>query len=293
MVTRGLGGVVCLILLMLPSSSWAQSSDSEDLGRDVSVSSREESVRPMRHFLGIHGSAFVHWMRDDVFSPLAYRGADWGGRLHYEYRGDWNHHFVVLQGGFGRPGNAVDPAYVFLDDDNVIDSESVETMQVQGYAQYAYHRILRNFANGRFRFGVGAIIDASMTYLESYQVTWLGAYALNVSTQLSMQLSERHLLVARIYIPFFAFLSRPPWSVYNDRIMDNHPALNAFEGGFTSFHEFFRLSADLRYEVLLNERVRMSFIYELTYVHVTEPEPMDAIRNNFMIGVTPAFRGRR
>ncbi len=178
------------------------------------------------------------------------------------------------------------------EDDGEVQTITVDSFQVQGDLFYAYHRALYVSSSGDLAVALGGSLDFYFNLISSVGITWVGAYSLNVSSMVIWKVAPSHALVFRVYLPFLVYLCRPPWSTITDEVMDSSSARNAFVGHITSVNDFFKIAAEIRYEVSVSEHLLLGFTYELSYYHSPEPLPLDSISNNFAIGVIPNFGGR-
>ena len=248
------------------------------------------SAGGVRHMIGVGGEVFVYYGLDNILSPRAYRGADFGGALFYEYRGDKNRHDVSVNAGVGHPTPRTDTYTAELDVDGNPEFEKAETFQVQGEIRYAYHRIL--YQGNALDIGVGGALDAYINYLDATGFTWLAAYSLNPSVIADWRPKPKHMIRARVFTPLLTFLSRPTWTVFDDAVMDRPAWTNLFVAEVTSVHQFARVAAQLMYEWTAFNHVAFAFVYELSYIHTTEPRQADSLCNNVQLAVIPNFTRR-
>jgi hypothetical protein len=258
----------------------------------TTAASAGEEAQP-EHFAGLHAAALVHWSYDERFSPLAYRGASFGGALSYEFRGEENHHMAGARFGIGPTTGGFDERMTYVDEEGVARTLTVDRTQIQAALNYAYHRALARSPRGRTRLYLGALADAYVYLVSSLSFNWLAAYSLNASAQLTADPAPRHFVAVRFYVPLLTYLCRPPWSIYDDSVMDVPEWKNAFSGHLTSLNEYVRLTAELRYEYAIDRRWRLSFSYELSYFYTDDPTPFYAVANSFLVGATPGFGGGR
>jgi hypothetical protein len=250
-------------------------------------------ARLREHFFGIHAAILAHWSYDERFSPLTYQSPNWGASLHYEFRGAKNHHMLSVLFGVGRAVNGFGDRVTFINGEDEKETLAIGRLQVQGALNYAYHRALFTSESAATKFYLGAILDAYVNIMSSLEFNWLAAYSLNASAQLTTDLAPQHFLAFRFYLPFLTYLCRPPWSIYDDPVMDAPEWTNAFRGRITSLNQYIRVTADLRYEYALTDTWRLSLIYALWYFFTDVPTRMYASSSNVLVGVTAGLGGSK
>ena len=275
-------------LFFAPGALRAREDEPEQTAEEQS---QPKNDPPRKHFVGLHAVSSLFSNYDERVSPVASHSPDWGGALHYEFRGEKNHHLVSLKMGAGKPLSGLKDKVRVVDEEGEHHAYSNEGLQIQGDINYAYHRALVTSRSGDTKFNLGALLDAFFNITSALEIDWIAAYSLNASTQVTSDLAPRHFLAFRFYVPFLTYLCRPPWSIYDDPVMDVPEWQNAFLGHITSVHEYVRLTAELRYEYAITDTWRLSLAYEFSFFYVDDPAPMYAVANNFLVGIVPGFGG--
>ena len=207
------------------------------------------------HQIGMGTGYARYQIKDDLESPLTYRG--WGVpfQLSYRYRGIQNVHDVFLSFGKSELQSSVShwPFYHKID-------------QFRASLKYRYFRLISRMMKGNGRFYLGGIWNTHVNtrnhfYSEDFDETYTEFISsIDVSSLFELDIRGPHSVFAQLALPTVALWVRESYSIKGPLSIQ-----------LTSLHRFVRFMGRFGFELYSSNRYNMRFTYDFMYYHYTEP----------------------
>jgi hypothetical protein len=247
-----------------------------------------------QHLFTLSSGMSVHTVRDEMMSPLLYRGTQIPIELSYRFRGLWNRHTLLLSYDNGELNSSITDKtrelhYVKNLDLNLEYSfaahiAAVEDLHTACFLGARFSSML-NMRNHYFL--------QDKNHMSAEQMTGLGIYLL---TETSFQNESGNVLRVEINIPCisYAVLSNR----YNANVSEKFDGLN-FEqnilwqlfkkGDVVTFNKLFEVQADVSYIFFVSNHIGFGLQYRLLYYSFAQYQDLfhaRVLNNQFLLGLT-------
>lgn len=123
-------------------------------------------------------------------------------------------------------------------------------------------------------------------YDGSEAVTFYGLHSLDLTGNISWNISEKQTLLNTISLPVFGLLVRPPWTGWDKYIVEhqNKPLPVFFRGNWASLNKFFALNWNIQYQYTISRKWDLTAKYQFRYYRTEELKTAIIPSNQFTIG---------
>ncbi len=250
-----------------------------------------------QHLLTLSSGISSHTVRDEMMSPLLYRGTQAPLALSYRFRGIENRHAVL-----------------FYYDNTELNSSITKTMYDEAASHYINNLHLNfeySFANrvitledfnttGFLGVRLSSILNLRNHYflqtnnhMSAEQMTGLGIHVL---TETTIQQESNNFLRVEINIPCISYVLLT--NRYNANVSEKFDNID-FEqsllwqlfkkGDFVTFNKLFEVQADVSYIFFVSNHIRFDLQYRLLYYSFAQYQDLFRARvlsNQFLLGMT-------
>lgn len=234
-----------------------------------------------------------HSIRDEMMSPLIYRGSQIPIEVSYQYLGSSNRHTLL-----------------FYYDNSELNSSITKRTRELHYIknlnlnfEYSFATKTAEFQNLNTTFFLGARLSSMLNMRNHYfiqgtshasaeQMTGLGIYIL---TETTVQNNSKNFLSVEINIPFISYAlltSRYNSNVsekFNDLDFEQNVMWQVFKkGDFISFNKLFEIQADISYKYYISNLIGIDLRYRFQYYSFEQYESLlhsNVLNNQFLIGM--------
>ena len=246
-----------------------------------------------RHLFTLCTGMSLHTVRDEMMSPLMYRGTQIPIEFSYRFRGLCNRH-----------------TFLFYYDNSELNSSITNKTRASHYIQnlnlnfeYSFAAKVLAFEEFKTTCYVGARFSSMLnmrnhyfiqgkSHMSAEQMTGLGIYLL---TETSFQNESNNFLSIEINIPCisYALLNNR----YNANVSDKFDDLN-FEqsilwqifkkGDLVTFNKLFEIQADVSYNIFVSNHIGFGLRYRFQYYSFEQYQSLfhsKVLNNQFLIGM--------
>ena len=250
-----------------------------------------------QHLLTLSSGVSSHTVRDEMMSPLMYRGTQIPVALTYRFRGLANRHTVLLSFDNTEPNSSI--------------TKSVNDVAVSHYInnlhltfEYSLSTRVAVFENLNTTCFLGvrlsSILNLRTHYFQSdnnlmsaEQMTGLGIHLL---TETAIQQESDNYLRVEINIPCVSYVLFPERynanvsETFNDIDLEQSIMWQLFtKGRVVTFNRLFEVQADVSYIFFVSNHIAFDLQYRLLYYSFAQYQDLFRARvlnNQFLLGVT-------
>lgn len=269
---------ILIILLVVQTNSFSQ-----DTSTMVSFESQ--------HLFTLFSGLSLHSVRDEMMSPLIYRGTQIPIGLSYHYRSLSNRHKVSLYYDESELNSSITGN----------SSHYIKNLNLN--FEYSFAAKVLAFEEFKTVCFVGARFSSMLNMRNQYflrdkshvsaeQMTGMGIYFL---TETSIQNESNNFLCVEINIPFisYALLNNR----YNANVSEKFDDLNYEEsilwqifkkGDLVTFNKLFEIQADISYNIFVSNHIGIDLRYRFQYYSFEQYESLlhsRVLKNQFLIGL--------
>lgn len=219
--------------------------------------------------ISLHTGLFSTSIRDELGSPLTYKGSGIPLYLSYRFAGSRNRHTAALL--YSR--NQLTPNRYF--------SVGSHNMQHSRFSfSYGYHHFLMPVFKNRGKVFLGVIWDTHISLRElGYIWNFSNSFgdrisSLDASFFLETRLGRNYRLSFQLDFPLLAVMGR---TSYNQRDVETE---------VVTFNRFLRLKNSFSLERILSPRFNVRFEYRFYYYRYPEPFPVYSAGDHYLVGLT-------
>ena len=221
-----------------------------------SVNAFTQTDRVKKHNLGIESGFFHCSIKDDLASPVTYKGNGFPVSVSYSYNGIKNRHLLEF-------------SYIFHNLDSKISGSFGDhfgnLFALKG--RYGYFRFKRRMFNNRGSLFCGLNLDGSYFKKEYYYFSGVSEifreliFSLSPSIFLEYGIKDTQILTVQFSVPVLACVMRPGYSGKMD-----------FNPDITSLHKYLRFENNFSYEFVLSKFLNLKFKYYFMYYKYPDPQ---------------------
>jgi hypothetical protein len=256
-----------------------------------------ESVFPSQHTFTLSTGLSLHTVRDEMMSPLLYRGTQAPLAFSYRFRGTESRHTVFLYYDNAELNSSITALA-----NNAALPHYINNLHLT--FEYAFATRAAVFENLNTTCFVGAELSSILNLRNQYfrrdnnhmsaeQMTGLGIFLL---TETSLQRESENILSVEIGIPCisYALLNNR----YNANVSEHFDGLD-FEknllwqllskGDVVTFNRLFEVQADVSYMIFLSNHIGFDVRYRFLYYSFAQFEDLfhaRVLNHQFLVGVT-------
>jgi hypothetical protein len=145
---------------------------------------------------------------------------------------------------------------------------------------------LKLWLGGQYHFYFDAVF-----YEGTEAITYYGLHGLDLTGNISWDISSKHELSSTISLPVFGLLLRPPWTGWDKYIVeheDNRLPLY-FRGKWTSLNDFFAFNWNIQYHFAITPGWSLTAEYQFRYYRTDELKTAIIPSNQFTAGTRFSF----
>jgi hypothetical protein len=271
---------ILIIIIVVHANSFSQ---------DTSTMASFES----QHIITLSSGMNLHSVRDEMMSPLIYRGTKIPIELSYRYRGLWNRHTFLLSYDNGELNSSItnrtrELHYIKNLNLNFEYSFATKITTLEDFNTTCFLGArFSSMLNMRNHYFIPGISHAS-----AEQMTGIGIYLL---TETSFQNESNNFLSVEINIPFisYALLNNR----YNAYVSEKFDDLNFEEnilwqifkkGDLITFNKLFEIQADISYNIFVSRHIGFGIRYRFQYYSFEQYQSLlysKVLNNQFLIGM--------
>jgi hypothetical protein len=247
-----------------------------------------------QHLFTLSSGMSVHTVRDEMMSPLLYRGTRVPIEFSYRFRGLSNRHTFLVSYDNGELNSSIT--------DRTRQLHYIKNLDLNLEYSFAAHIAeLEEFKTACF---LGARFSSMLNMRNHYflqdknhmsaeQMTGLGIYLL---TETSFQKGSDNVLRVEINIPCISYALLT--DRYNANVSGNFDDLN-FEqnilwqlfkkGDLVSFNKLFEIQADISFDIFVSSHIGFGVRYRFQYYSFEQYQSLfhsKVLKNRFLVGVT-------
>ena len=246
-----------------------------------------------QHLFTFSSGMSLHSVRDEMMSPLVYRGTQIPIEFSYRFRGLQNRH-----------------TFLFYYDNSELNSSITNKTRESHYIknlnlnfEYSFATKITALEDFNTTCFLGARFSSMLNMRNQYfiqgkshtsaeQMTGLGVYIL---TETSFQNGSNNFLSVEINIPFISYALLT--NRYNANVSEKFDDLN-FEqnilwqifkkGDFVTFNKLFEIQADISYNIFVSNHIGFGLRYRFQYYSFEQYESLfhsKVLNNQFLIGM--------
>ena len=250
-----------------------------------------------QHLITFSSGITTHAVRDEMLSPLIYRGTQMPLSLSYRYRGQENRHTILLSydnseltSSITRRIGGVPLSHYITDLHLTFEySFAVRVVEMECLAtSFFFGGRFSSFLNLRDHYFL-----RDNNHMSAEQVTSLGVYFL---TETSLPRTSRNVLNLELGVPCISYALLN--SRFNANVSEEFDVIDLEgdilwqlfkKGNIVSFNRFFGFQADISYSIVFSRYVGCDLRYRLTYYAFAQYEDLlhaRAVNNQFLLGLT-------
>ncbi len=267
-------------------------------GCGISFSQEDSTVKSFetQHLLTLCSGMSLHTVRDELMSPLMYRGTQIPLEFSYRFHGVSNRHTVLFYYDNTELSSSITKAV-----DDAAVSHYINNLNLN--IEYSFATKVKTFEDFNTTCFLGARFSSmlnmrnhyfsqSMSHESAEQMTSLGIYFL---TESFFQKESNNFLRGEINIPFISYAllnNRYNANVseeFNDIDVDKNILWQLFKkGNFISFNKLFEIQADISYNIFVSNHIGFDLRYRFQYYSFEQHESQlhsKVLNNQFLIGM--------
>lgn len=214
-----------------------------------------QTYRPKKNYIGLHTGALSSSIKDELASPLTYKGSGAPIQLSYRFMGNKNRHSVYLS--YSKLKLSPSAALPY-------GQHSQSHFQVD--LAYGYHYLASLFRD-KVKIYLGGVWDNHVSVRKLYYI-WNDfetcgelISSLNISPLLEFKMSKKNQLAYQLSLPIVALVIRPPYA-------GKGPVIPKI----TTLNRFARFKNSLVLEHTLSRFFNIRLIYQYIYYRYPEPQ---------------------
>jgi len=246
-----------------------------------------------QHLFAFSSGLSLHSVRDEMMSPIMYRGTQIPIVLSYQYRGLQNRHTFLLYYDNGELNSSIT--------DRTREWHYIKNLNLNFEYSFATQITALEDFNTTFFLGVRFSSMLNMrnhyfiqgiSHASAEQMTGLGVYFL---TETSFQNASNNFLSVEINIPFISYAllnNRYNANVsekFNDLNFEQSILLQIFKrGDIVTFNKLFEIQADVSYNIFVSNNICFGLRYRFQYYSFEQYESLlhsKVLNNQFLIGM--------
>jgi hypothetical protein len=247
-----------------------------------------------QHLFTLSSGVSVHTVRDEMMSPLLYRGTRIPIEFSYRFRGLWNRHTFLVSYDSGELNSSIT--------DKTRQLHYVKNLDLN--LEYSFASEIAAYEDLNTACFLGARFSSMLNMRNHYflrdknhmsaeQMTGLGIYLL---TETSFQKGSENVLRVEINIPCISYVLLT--DRYNANVSGNFDDLNFEEnilwqlfkkGELVSFDKLFEVQADISYDIFVSSHLGFGVRYRFHYYSFEQYQSLfhaKVLNNRFLVGVT-------
>ena len=272
---------IILILLVLAHNNF--------FSQEVSTMASSES----QNLFTLSSGISFHTVRDEMMSPLMYRGTHIPIEFSYRFSGLSNRHTLLFYYDNGELNSSIT--------NRTRESHYIKNLNLN--FEYSFATKVRVFEDFNTTCFLGARFSSMLNMRNHYfiqgishasaeQMTGLGVYLL---TETSFQNASNNFLSIEINIPFISYALLT--NRYNAYVSEKFDDLN-FEqnilwqifkrGDIVSFNKLFEIQADISYNIFVSNNIGFGLRYRFHYYSFVQFQSLlhsKVLNNQFLIGM--------
>lgn len=228
-----------------------------------------QTNRPKKNYIGLHTGTLSSSIKDELASPLTYKGSGAAIQLSYRFMGNKNRHSVSLSYSKSKLYPAADLPY-----------GKHSQSHFQRDLTYGYHHYLASLFRDRVKLYLGGVWDNHFSTRELFYI-WNQSeiyseriFSLDISAILEFTISEKNQLAYQLSLPIVAFILRPPYAGKGPLI----PKI-------TTMNRFVRFKNSLVLEHTLSRYFNIRLKYQYIYYQYPEPQRVQSGMDHFIVEI--------
>ncbi|MGD0038480.1 MAG: hypothetical protein ABSC53_14435 [Bacteroidota bacterium] len=259
-------------------------------------SSKIISFEP-QHLFTLSSGISLHTVRDEMMSPLLYRGTQAPLAFSYQFRGMENRHTVL----FYYDNTELNSSITQIINEQVV-SHYIKNLNVN--FEYSFSTKAAVFEDLRTTLFLGARLSSILNVREHYfiqgksqtsgeQMTGLGIHLL---TETAIQQKSNNYLRVEVNFPCISYVLLSGFynAIVKEKYNDIDPDQNIVwqilkKGDFISFNKLFEMQADVSYSFFISNYIGCELQYRLLYYYFAEYQELfhtRVLNNQFLLGLT-------
>jgi len=259
-------------------------------------SSKIISFEP-QYLITLSSGISLHTVRDEMMSPLLYRGTQAPLAFLYQFRGIENRHTVVFYYDNTELNSSIT---------QIINERAVShyIMNLNLNFEYSFSTKAAVFEDLRTTLFLGARLSSILNVREHYfiqgksqtsgeQMTGLGIHLL---TETAIQQKSNNYLRVEVNIPCISYVLLSGFynAIVKEKYNDMDPDQNIVwqilkKGDFVSFNKLFEMQADVSYIFFNSNHIAFDLQYRLLYYSFVQYQDLfhaHVLNNQFLLGLT-------
>lgn len=226
-----------------------------------------QTYRPKKNYIGLHTGTLSSSVKDELASPLAYKGSGTPIQLSYRFMGNKNRHSVCLSYSKLKLCPAADLPY---------GQHSLNHFQFD--LAYGYHHYLASMFREKVKIYLGGVWDNHVSVRKLYyirnqsEISGELISSLDISAILEFKISKKNQLANQLSLPIVALVKRPPYAGKGIVI----PRV-------TTVDRFVRFKNSLVLEHTLSRFFNIRLIYQYIYYRYPEPQRVQSGMDHFIV----------
>jgi len=250
-----------------------------------------------QHLLTLSSGVSSHTVRDEMMSPLMYRGTQIPVAFTYRFRGSDNRHTVLLSFDNTELNSSITKSV-----NDVAVSHYINNLHLTfEYSLSTRAAVCENLNTTCF---LGARLSSILSLRNHYfqngnnlmsaeQMTGLGIYLL---TETAIQQESDNYLRVEIYIPCVSYVLIP--ERYNANVSETFDDIDVEQdilwqlfkkGGVVTFNKLFQVQADVSYIFFVSNQIGIELQYRWLYYSFAQYQDLfhaRVLNNQFLLGLT-------
>lgn len=228
-----------------------------------------QTYRPKKNYIGVHTGVLSSSIKDELASPLTYKGSGAPIRLSYRFMGNKNRHSVYLS--YSKLKLSPSAALPY-------GQHSLDHFQFD--LAYGYHHYLASLFRDRVMLYLGGVWDNHVSvrklyYIwDSFEVSGDLISSLDISAILEFKISKKSKLAYQLSLPIVAFIIRPPYT-------GKGPVIPKI----TTLDRFVRFKNSLVLEHTLSRYFNVRLMYMYIYYRYPEPQRVQLGMDHFIVEI--------
>ena len=247
-----------------------------------------------QHLFTLSSGMSLHTIRDEMMSPLKYRGTQIPIAFSYRFRGLSNRHTVL-----------------FYYDNSELNSSITNKSSASHYInnlnlnfEYSFATKIKAFEDFKTTCYLGARFSSMLNMRTHYflknkshtsaeQMTGLGFYIL---TETTFQKASNNFLRVELSIPFISYTilnnhyNANVSEDFNDLNLEQNVLWQVFKkGNLVTFNKLFEIQADISYNIFVSKYIGFDLRYRFQYYSFAKYQSLlhsNVLKNQFLIGLT-------
>lgn len=235
-----------------------------------------ETSKLKKHHIGISLGLSFYKIKDEMASPLAYKGSGIPIQISYRYRGIKSRHNICLS----YTKSKLSPKTSFYFGQHFMEHYHINL-------KYGYHRFFTSLLKNKVKLFLGGIWNNNVSvrehfyYWDQSEIYGDAVSSLDLSLLSEFKMSEKNRIIYQISIPIVAFVLRPGYSRMFPLTTD-----------LTSIHRFIRFKNQLSYERSLSPFFSIRFKYNFIYYQYPDPQKIKLGMDHFSVEILYKFGGK-